>query len=194
MVRFWQTLPKDWPFARPQRFEAIDGSAVAVPAEWKQGAGAWGCMLSHRQIVRSAIAAGVESILVLEDDALPVPGFTRLAAEFLSNVPTDWDCLMLGGQHLLPPIPIGSGIVHCVATHRTHAFAVRHTMMPGLLKFWETVTNDHCDIVLAACMQHFKAYAPAPFLIGQHEGYSDITGRDEQVRFLAPEHRALVAA
>jgi hypothetical protein len=139
-------------------------------------------MLSHRSIMQSAIANRLDSILVLEDDAEPVPDFTSHATDFLARVPADWDCLMLGGQHLVPPKFVAPGIVQCVATHRTHAFAVRKTMMPGLLKFWETVTNDHCDIVLAASMSYFKAYAPDPFLIGQAAGFSDITMQDELAR------------
>jgi GR25 family glycosyltransferase involved in LPS biosynthesis len=194
MARFRQTLGEDWPFKQPERFEAVDGSAVPVPAEWQRGAGAWGCMLSHRQIIHSAIADGVDSILILEDDAVPVPQFGELAADFLSRVPADWDCLMLGGQHLMRPMSVAPGIVQCVSTSRTHAFAIRRRMMPGLLKFWEFVTDDHCDIVLAACMAHFKAYAPQPFLIGQSAGYSDITERSEELRFLSEAQQKSIAA
>jgi hypothetical protein len=182
---FRQKLGNGWPFAHPQRFDAIDGSKIHLPADWRLGAGAWGCMLSHRQIVRSAIAADLDSILILEDDAVPAPNFGELAADFLSNIPADWDCLMFGGQHLLAPKPIAPGTVQCVSTQRTHAFAIRRRMMPGLLKFWEMVTNDHCDVVLAACMSHFKAYAPDPFLIGQAAGYSDVTLSEEEVRFFS---------
>lgn len=189
LQRFWAALGPDWPFRHPERFEAVDGQAVPVPGEWKQGAGAWGCMLSHRQVVRSAIADGLDSILILEDDASPIPSFATRVPDFLARVPADWDCLMLGGQHLRQPIAIGPGIVQCVGTQRTHAFALRRTMMPGLLKFWETVTNDHCDIVLSACMRFFKAYAPVPFLIGQDAGFSDITLQEEPTRFIPTRSR-----
>jgi hypothetical protein len=190
LTRFWQTLGNDWPFRRPERFEAVDGSAVPAPREWQQGAGAWGCMLSHRQVIRSAIADNLDSILILEDDAIPAPGFAESAASFFSRVPSNWDCLMLGGQHLRRPKSIEPGVVQCTSTNRTHAFAVARNMMPGLLKFWETVTNDHCDIVLAACMGHFKTYAPDPFLIGQNSGYSDITAETTKLRFLSANDEA----
>ena len=194
MTQFSQMVSAGWPFREPERFEAVDGAAVSVPAEWKQGAGAWGCMLSHRQIIRSAIADELESILVLEDDAQVPPHFARGAEEFLAQVPADWDCLMLGGQHLQPPVPLAPGIVRCVGTQRTHGYAVRKSMMPGLLKFWELVTNDHCDIVLAACMNYFKAYAPDPFLIGQAAGFSDITQRAEHERFGPGVNQKSIAA
>ena len=84
----------------------------------------------HRGLLGSAIASGVSSLLVLEDDARPVPGFAALAADFLAKVPPDWDCLMFGGEHLREPVPIGPGVVRCTAANRTHAFALRGRMMP----------------------------------------------------------------
>jgi len=184
LARFRQRL-NDWPFKQPERFEAVDGLAVGVPTGWEKGAGAWGCMLSHRAVVSAAIRDGISSLLVLEDDARPVPNFSLLAGEFLTNVPEDWDCLMLGAQHLLPPTLVCRGVVRCGAANRTHAYAIRGPMMSTLLKRWEQSANDHCDIILASLMQQFKAYAPNPFVIGQDAGYSDVTDTTEPVRFLS---------
>jgi hypothetical protein len=193
LTRFWQLL-SDWPFQKPQRFAAIDGSAIPIPADWERGAGAWGCMLSHREIMRTAINDGISSILVLEDDAFPVDNFSQLAADFLERLPGDWDCIMLGAEHLRPPTLVAPGIVQCVSAIRTHAFAIRGQMMSVLLQFWEATGNDHCDLVLASLMRNFKAYAPDPFLIGQDSGYSDVTERKERLRFLSPEHKRAIAA
>lgn len=176
---------ENWPFKTPQRFEAIDGFQVEVPADWDKGPGAWGCMLSHRAVLGSAIADGVKSLLVLEDDAYPVPDFEGRSADFLARVPSDWDCLMFGGEHLMAPAPVAPGIVRCMATNRTHAFALRGRIMPALLRYWHHYKTDHCDIVLASLMRHCNVYAPDPFLIGQGAGFSDITETDEGVRFLS---------
>lgn len=173
----------DWPFAAIQRVEAVDGFRVAEPATWTKGPGAWGCMLSHRAVLRSAIAAGVSSLLVLEDDACPAAAFAQRAADFVQLVPGDWDALMLGGEHLRVPEPIAPGIVRCLGTNRTHAFALRGRIMPALLNYWHQYDTEHCDIVLASIMKHFRVYAPDPFLIGQDSGHSDISGRIEAMRF-----------
>lgn len=176
----------NWPFLPPKRFEAVDGSTVSIPPEWQHGPGAWGCMLSHRQVMADALRDGVSSILVLEDDAVPGEDFSRRAADFLAHVPDDWDCLMLGGHHLSPPKSIATGILQCTLTNRAHAYAVRGRMMPVLLQFLLASNVDHCDIILAALMPHFKTYAPDPFLIGQDAGFSDITLTTERLRFLSP--------
>jgi GR25 family glycosyltransferase involved in LPS biosynthesis len=193
LAQFTRNL-SDWPFKQPQRFAAVDGSAVVTPAEWQRGPGAWGCMLSHRAVLQSAIADSVESLLVLEDDAVPVPGFAASAGDFLARVPADWDCLMLGAEHLQPPTPVAERVVRCTIAIRCHAYAVRKRMMPTLLQFWQNATNDHCDLVLASLMGHFKTYAPDPLLIAQDAGYSDISQRTERLRFVSPDHKSQLAA
>jgi hypothetical protein len=183
LERFYAGLG-DWPFARPERFEAADGASVSIPAAWQHGAGAWGCMLSHRRVLTDALREGVSSILVMEDDAAPVEGFAELVAEFLERVPSDWDGLMLGGQHLCAPQPTGPGVVRCQITNRCHAYALRGRLLPVVLSFWLGSEIDHCDIILASLMKHFKVYAPSQFLVGQDAGFSDITLKTERLRFL----------
>lgn len=192
LERFWKSLA-DWPFKKPERFEALNGEAVGTPADWDKGAGAWGCLLSHRAVLDSAINDGVNSLLVLEDDAIPVANFGALAGEFLRNVPEDWDGLMLGAEHLQEPEAIRLGVARCIASNRTHAYAVRGRFMRVLSQFWHNTTNDHCDIVLSSLMRHFKVYAPDPLLIGQDVGQSDVTGRREYLRFLSGEQKERIA-
>jgi hypothetical protein len=184
LARFSSRLEQNWPFATPERFEAVDGSSSPPPATWKKGAGAWGCLLSHRAVLDAAIADGAASLLVLEDDAYPADDLPQKAELFLARVPQDWDCLMFGAEHLLPPVAVGPGVVRCMTSIRCHAYAVRGAMMPMLSAFWQANRTDHCDLVLASLMHHFKAYAPDPLLIGQDGGQSDIAEKTELPRFL----------
>jgi len=185
LARFTR-LFEAWPFKPPQRFEAVDGMQLTLPAYKNRGPGAWGCMLSHQAVLASAIADKVTSLLVLEDDAHPVPDFAERAADFLAKAPSDWDCLMFGGEHLMPPLAVCPGVVRCAGANRAHAYALRGSMMPILLAFWKHYKAEHCDIVLACLMRHFKVYAPVPFLVGQDAGHSDISNRPECLRFLSP--------
>jgi hypothetical protein len=122
---------------------------------------------------------------VLEDDAYPADDLAQRSKLFFSRVPADWDCLMLGAEHLLPPIAVGPGVVRCAASIRCHAYAVRGPLMRMLSVFWQANQTDHCDLVLSSLMPHYKAYAPDPPLIGQDAGLSDITTRDYPLRFFA---------
>ena len=191
MERFW-TLLGDWPFKRPQRFEAMDGQAVGRRRDGTRGRGRGDvcCRIGRFWIGHRD---GVRSVFVLEDDAYPVENFAALAGEFLRDVPEDWDGLVFGAEHLQEPQSVRPGVVRCVASNRSHAYAVRGRFMKTLSEFWRNTANDHCDIVLSSLMRHFNVYAPDPLLIGQDCGHSNVTGRREYLRFLSAEQKEIIA-
>ena len=127
LIRFWSEISNsNWPFHRPAVFSAIEGDKVGVPKFWQTGGGSYGCMRSHLGLLERAIQDDVESILVLEDDAIFKPSFGKDVAAFLEKVPDDWQCLMLGGQHVnSKPFPVLPGIVRAGAggrcTHPAHS-------------------------------------------------------------------------
>jgi hypothetical protein len=191
LARFWSELEKaNWPFPRPKVFEAIEGDKVGVPKYWQTGGGSYGCLRSHLNILERAIMDEVQSLLVLEDDAVFMKTFGQEVAEFLAKVPDDWQCLMLGGQHVnSEPIPVAPGIVRAGGgggIQRTHCYALRGTeIMKALYRTWANAAV-HCDWVMGPCMAKFNTYAPDPFLVGQADGRSDISGTQNPAKFWRP--------
>jgi hypothetical protein len=176
----------NWPFQDPDVFEAIDGQSVPVPIGWDAGGGAWGCMQSHRQILERAIMDGIESLLVLEDDACFRPTFREDVARFLASVPPNWDGLMLGGQHIAStPRTIVPGVVRCTNCQRTHAYAVRGRFIRDLYQKWSS-SSGHCDHVMGPFAANYNVYAPEPFLVGQERSKSDISGAVNPRKFWTP--------
>jgi hypothetical protein len=55
--------------------------------------GRWGCFLSHYDIISSAKTRGLESILILEDDAYPN---LDIIGKEINDPPPDWDVIYLG--------------------------------------------------------------------------------------------------
>ncbi len=179
-----------WPFREPCLFEAIDGAKVGVPRFWRTGAGSYGCLRSHLCLLERAIMDDVASLLVLEDDAVFRTTFGADVKRFLAKVPGDWECLMLGGQHCNSlPVPIGEGVVRAGGgrgIQRSHCYALRGMeVMKTLYKTWANAAV-HCDWVMGPCMTGFKTYAPDPFLVGQGEGKSDISGGINPTKFWRP--------
>jgi len=119
---------------------------------------------------------GVNTVLILEDDAEITEGFSEKVAEFLAKVPQDWEGIMLGGQHHAPPIETGiPGVVRVRYAQRTHAYIARRSYMRALQERWGNCTV-HIDWVMKGWQHTRVVYAPDPWLIGQAGGRSDIRG------------------
>jgi hypothetical protein len=182
-----------WPFKEVEVFEAVDGDAIPHPETFQGGASAWGCLRSHQLVLERAILDGVKELLVLEDDVCFCENFTSKASAFLDAVPSDWDQLMIGGQHTNhfgPPESIGSSVYRCKSCERTHCYAIRGDFMRELYRRLVSAGKfgheTHCDWIMARDpemqLQH-KVYAPAVFLAGQRRDYSRRQGDARLRRF-----------
>jgi hypothetical protein len=182
----------NWPFATVERWSAVDGQLAPPPPWWKAGDGAWGCYRSHAGIIEKCLNENVQSVLLLEDDALPCDGFTAKATEFLEHVPADWGMIYFGGQYLHatehPSEKINDFVVRPYNVNRTHAFALSRAGMKVVYQHlhrrsWKE--KHHIDHHLGRLheSQKLPVYCPAAWLIGQAEGKSNILGRDVKTRF-----------
>ena len=176
---------RGWRLPEPERFPAVDGAKTGCPDYFIHGNGAWGCLRSHTAILDRCVSEDAASVLVFEDDVTwQADAWDRLEA-FMAVVPPDWDMLMLGGQHDRTPEPVLPGVVRVAGAGRTHAYAVREPAMRDLLRLWYTSAR-HIDHVMSGWHPQWRVYAPDPFLFGQDEGQSDISGRKDGVRYWSP--------
>lgn len=171
-------------FAGYTRYRAVEGDKVTVPHFFMSGGGAYGCRQSHLRVLEDALMDDLSTLLVLEDDVCFCPDFQQKLHRFMSAVPNDWHGLMLGGQNQVPPTPTSvPGILRAVDTQRTHAYAVRgKEAIRSLYRLWAR-SDRHIDHLFGYWQQEHNVYQPDPFLCGQDEGKSDITGRDSSPRF-----------
>lgn len=192
----WQELltgleDAHWPFKKPERVPAVDGDACTVPIWWKQGGGAWGCMMSHARILEDCIRSNVQRVLILEDDVTFVDDLPALAESFLRHVPDDWDQLYFGGQHLHDPRKYNDHVFQGINVNRTHCHAVSRKFMPRMYRYilnaHDYIANPghHIDHRLGALQETgtVKVYSPVQWLAGQAEGRSDISGRTNDTFF-----------
>jgi hypothetical protein len=126
--------------------QQVDGRHIHFfPAIRPEGPGEFpttgtrGCFLSHREIIRKAIADDLERILVLEDDVNFAPGLAR-QAEALEKAlrDFDWDIAYLGHRlkgDLGPgPLPIWTHDIVCA-----HCYALSRRGMRSLLPYLDAV-------------------------------------------------------
>lgn len=194
MAAFLARLPVDWPFVQPERWRASEDNDNGKPPDyWKQCPGSWGCLQSHLRIYRWMCAEGLESVLVLEDDAIFAPGFSSESVRFLEHCPSDWDQIYFGGQHFRQdrgvPQAINGLVLRCFNVNRTHAYAIRRCFAQVAADYIEYQKhNRHVDYILGDLHERniWNIYAPRRWLVGQAAGPSDICqrvkGREEVVR------------
>ncbi len=167
------------------RVRAIHGDSVGVPGFFTSGGGAWGCRQSHLRVIEDALLDGVDTLFVMEDDICFCGDFEEKLARFIAKVPTDWHGLMLGGQdHGTGSNDIGiEGVRQSRNTQRTHAYVVRgKEPLQDLYRLWARC-DRHIDHVFGQWQTKWNVYQPDPFLCGQDETVSDISGRMDTVRY-----------
>lgn len=197
LAGFQEALRKAaWPFKTPEVFPAIDGQKVPHPPRWTQGGGAWGCLMSHQTLIQKCLNENVQSVLLMEDDALPCTDFTTHVTGYLSHLPQNWQMLYLGGQHLYaqhhPPQAVNEWVVRPFNVNRTHAFALTRSGMKAVylhLLRCDWHPRHHIDHHLGRLhgSRAINVYCPTYWLIGQAQGKSNIAGRVfAQDRFWQP--------
>ncbi len=176
-------------------YPAIMGNKTTCPPYFLAGAGAWGCLKSHSNIIENAIMEieikgethGIDSILILEDDVQFIDDPYQLIFNFLSNIPKDWDQLYLGGQHRMKPIATeNSEIKRVISTNRTHAYALNSKIYKKVYAHINNATDYigrkdyHVDGQLeeAHRKQSWNVYCPPKWLAGQCANISDVSNTE----------------
>jgi len=162
-----------------ERFAALAAPAGLRPREPNRDAGAYGCAMSHRAILRRALELGRERALIFEDDVVlrdDVEECLRKIVPQLQNL--DWDVFYLG-LHLEVPGPRrGDNLLEVRRGYHTHAYAVARKAMPRLIA--------HIDRILAALAGTFDGMedpsllkvCAAPILAIQEPNFSRTVGRE----------------
>ena len=166
-----------------ERFSAIDGDAVEIPAYWTHTAGAYGCLLSHVQVVRAARNSGAADVLIFEDDAVLDPEFEEKFARFIKEVPDDWDMLYFGALHKDEPKKISEHVGRITKANSTYAYALKRTVFDEFVAL--NARAEHVlDMNSYRLQQRFNCYCFMPNLAWVEAEYSDVQNRLERHWYL----------
>lgn len=137
-------------------------------------------------MLHDAIRDGVERLLVLEDDVCFRAPLAQLVTAFVRAVPSEWDQLYLGGQHLghrqTRPIAISPLVIRGFNINRSHAFVVRKRFLLPLHRHLTDYAaharrpKRHVDHRMGVLHgdERYGIYAPRRWIAGQCAGHSDL--------------------
>lgn len=165
------------------RFAALDGNVTKIPVNWNHTPGAYGCLLSHLQVIREARQLGLSSILIFEDDVVFDEHLNDKFENFIKDVPSNWDILFLGALHKDEPTRIAENVARISKANSTYAYALRSTVFDDFIDLnRETIeVLDNNSYVL---QQRFNCYCFMPNLAWVETEYSDVQKRLERHWYL----------
>jgi GR25 family glycosyltransferase involved in LPS biosynthesis len=164
-----------------ERFSAIDGTIIDNQSELKNN-GAYGCALSHRDIIIKCKLDNVKNVLILEDDVVFRQNFQDHVKENFEKL-TSWDMIYLGGQHKRKPLYISDGLFKLKKCLATHAYAVSCNFYDEYLKITSNMRRP-IDVNLAESQSSCDCYVLTmrdenyTCMTYQEIGYSDIEKRN----------------
>lgn len=165
-------------FRQHRIYASLALGIVETPtSDWTAAPGAWGCSLSHQKLFQEALQQNYDSLMIFEDDALPVEDFTTRLNTLWADVPSDWQILYLGCNNIEMPIPVTGRVARVRRAFTTHAYALKPAAMKAILEHPEIKTHA-IDHVLLDIQQKLPCYCFTPSLVTQEEGYSDIMQRN----------------
>jgi GR25 family glycosyltransferase involved in LPS biosynthesis len=170
-------------FESVERFAAIDGETIEKPAHWIHSAGAYGCLLSHVQVVNAARNSGAPNVLIFEDDTVLDPEFENKFARFIKEVPGDWDMLYFGALHKDEPVKISEHVVRITKANSTYAYALKHSIFDEFIAL-NTRAEHVLDMNSYRLQQRFNCYCFMPNLAWVEAEYSDVQNRLERHWYL----------
>jgi glycosyl transferase family 25 len=166
-----------------RRFPAVDGTTVVLPAHWDHTAGAYGCLLSHVNVIEEARALNAESVLIFEDDTIFDPEFTSKFASFIAEVPSNWDMLYFGALHKDEPVRLSEHVYRITKANSTYAYALKRTVFDAFLELNRRAENV-LDMNTYQLQERFNCYCFLPHLAWVEAELSDVQNKLERHWYL----------
>lgn len=155
------------------RFPAVDGKRTEIPSIWHNSPGAYGCLRSHLEVIEQARRDAKPSILIFEDDTVLAPEFSLRFADYVKQLPDDWDMVFFGGLHGEPLTKVADNVMRVTHSLSTYAYALKHTIYDGFIEL-NRKALALLDQNTRALQKQFNCYCFMPHLAWVEDDYSDV--------------------
>jgi len=156
--------------------------------------GAFGCMLSHYNIIKHAKEKGYKCILILEDDFhwtqtgtsdnwLVNTGIQKCLDD-LKDMDLNWNMFYLSVNNVTPPIKITENVVRPTQAYTTTGYILKDPLydviLENLLKYGKEIDVFYAEVI----QKRDDIFCSAKHLIVQRPSYSDILGHFTDYSFV----------
>lgn len=159
-----------------RRFSAVDGAEMKLPANWAHSPGAYGCLLSHLQVVSEARRLRLPSVLIFEDDVVFADQLEARFGAAIRQLPPDWDMLFFGALHRDEPVKIADDIARITDAYSTYAYVLRDTTFDAFIELNSRIERE-LDNTGRILQQRFNCYSFMPHLAWVEADHSDAQER-----------------
>jgi GR25 family glycosyltransferase involved in LPS biosynthesis len=161
-----------------QRFSAVDGLHLTVPPSWSSTPGAYGCLLSHLQVVSGARELRQPNILIFEDDVVFDAHLLEGFSTYVRQLPEDWDMLYFGGMHLDDLIETSKNVHRVRRANSTYAYALKHTIFDAFIEL-NRKADTPVDVNNHILQTQYACYCFVPHLAWVESDPSDVQERSK---------------
>lgn len=135
--------------------------------------GAIGCAMSHKTIWEEVAETEKDLVLILEDDAVILPGFTQKISDIISELPDEWDILYLGSDQHTVEKYLSPHLAQPSRIYGLFGYVINWQGAKRLLKQCFPLRYQ-IDTELWLHFKNLKPVMAVPFVIGEKKRKSDI--------------------
>lgn len=162
-----------------ERFSAIEPSSGNTYIN----KGELGVLQSNLELIKKAKEQKCNNILIFEDDVEFSPNFQSLFNSFYSQIPSNWDMIYFGGNHVHGFIPTSANVVRMLGSYAIHSIVIRNTLFEKIIEILPE-SKKQVDVYYAELHRTHHAYCFMPHLTWQRPNYSDIAQANVDYTFL----------
>jgi hypothetical protein len=162
------------------KYDHVDVTPPALRfgySAWAKRPNSYNAFLCFKKIIQKAKDDDIETLLLMEDDAVFEPNFDAVFAKAKTQLPANWDAFYLGANHAFcPTVQVSENILRLNGSGCFHAVCLRRSIFGAILTL--PLYGPIDGLVGKMLHQRFNCYGCWPNIVWTKPGFSHCEGHD----------------